>query len=108
MKKAKNEYMSGNGGFLEVLKIALPLICAASTQAVNLYVDRAMLSHYSHEALGASFAGGLTNFTIVCVFVGLVGYTGTFVAQYAGANQPNRIGSCIWQGIFLALIFSLC
>lgn len=104
MKIAKNEYMSSTGGFLDILKIAFPLICAASSQAVNLYVDRAMLSHYSHEALGASFAGGLTNFTIVCVFVGLVGYTGTFVAQYAGANQPKRIGLCVWQGLYLALL----
>lgn len=96
--------MTSSGGFLEILRIALPLICAASSQAVNLYVDRAMLSHYSHEALGASFAGGLTNFTIVCVFVGLIGYTGTFVAQYSGANQPKRIGTCVWQGIFLSLI----
>ena len=103
MKIVKNEYMSSSGSFLEILKIAFPLICAASSQAVNLYVDRAMLSHYSHEALGASFTGGLTNFTIVCIFLGLVGYTGTFVAQYAGANQPKRIGTCGWQGLFLAL-----
>ena len=104
MKTAGNEYTANSGGFLDVFRIALPLIFASSSQAVNLYVDRAMLSHYSHEALGASFASGLTNFTISCVFVGLIGYTGTFVAQYAGAKQFKRIGTCVWQGIFLSLL----
>ena len=104
MKKLqKSEYLSGNGGLLEVLKIATPLILAASTHAVNLYMDRAMLAQYNYNAMGAAFASGLTNFTCTCLFVGLIGYTGTFVAQYAGANQPKRIGVSVWQGIFMAL-----
>lgn len=104
MKKTqKSEYLSGNGGIWEVLKIAMPLILAASTHAVNLYVDRAMLAQYDYDAMGASFASGLTNFTCTCLFMGLIGYTGTFVAQYAGANQPKRIGISVWQGIFMAI-----
>ena len=81
MKLAKNEFLSHKGGMWEVLKIALPLVLAASSHAVNLLADRIMLSHYSDEAVAASMAAGLTSFTLSCFFLGVIGYTGTFVAQ---------------------------
>lgn len=92
-----------NGSFKEVLTVALPLILSSSCHAMNMFVDRLMLTRFSPEASAASFTGGLTNFTLSCIFFGTVGYTGTFVAQYAGANKIHRIGITVWQGIFLAL-----
>lgn len=103
MKIPKNSYKLRSGGFLEVLKVALPLILSHSCHAVNMFVDRLMLAQHSQEAVAASFTGGLTNFTLSCLFVGTVGYTGTFVAQYEGARHRERIGSAMWQGIWLAL-----
>ena len=92
-----------SGSFKEVLTVALPLILSSSCHAMNMFVDRLMLTRFSPEASAASFTGGLTNFTLSCIFFGTVGYTGTFVAQYAGANKIHRIGITVWQGIFLAL-----
>lgn len=95
--------LNRTGSFREVLTVALPLILSSSCHATNMFVDRLMLTHYSQAAAAAGFTGGLTNFTLSCLFFGTVGYTGTFVAQYAGANKPHRIGITVWQGIFLAL-----
>ena len=92
-----------SGSFREVLTVALPLILSSSCHAMNMFVDRLMLTRFSPEASAASFTGGLTNFTLSCIFFGTVGYTGTFVAQYAGANKIHRIGITVRQGIFLAL-----
>ena len=92
-----------NGNFRSVLAVALPLILSSSCHAINMFVDRLMLTRYSPEASAAGFTGGLTHFTISCLFFGTVAYTGTFVAQYAGANRSHRIGITVWQGIFLAL-----
>ncbi|MBQ8753471.1 MAG: MATE family efflux transporter [Lentisphaeria bacterium] len=106
-KKRRTKPIISGGGFLEVLKVALPLILSNSCHAVNMFVDRLMLAQHSKEAVAAAFTGGLTNFTIACIFVGTIGYTGTFVAQYEGAHHRERIGSTVWQGIWLSLIGGL-
>lgn len=93
-----------SGSFREVLAVAFPLILASSCHAVNMFVDRLMLTRYSPAAGAASFTGGITGFTVACLFVGTISYTGTFVAQYFGAGQHRRIGLVVWQGVFLALI----
>lgn len=100
----RQKIMISGGGFLEVLKVALPLILSNSCHAVNMFVDRLMLAQHSQEAVAAAFTGGLTNFTIACIFIGTIGYTGTFVAQYEGAHHRERIGSAVWQGVWLSLI----
>ena len=75
------------------------LIMAAAGHALNLFCDRMMLGRYSAEAVAASMPSGLTNFTISCFFVGTVGYVNSFVAQYTGAGQRERVGLSIWQAI---------
>ena len=107
MKLQKNQFLSHQGGMWEVLKIALPLILASSAHAVNLLADRIMLDHYSSEAVAGSMAAGLTSFTLSCFFLGIIGYTGTFVAQYYGAGAQKRVGTAVWQGIFLSVIGGL-
>ena len=95
--------LNHSGSFKEVLIIAMPLILSSSCHAMNMFVDRLMLTRYSAAASAASFTGGLTHFTLSCLLFGTVSYTGTFVAQYAGANKIHRIGITVWQGIILSL-----
>ena len=102
----RNVRTLSNGGFKEVFKVALPLILSNSCHAANMFFDRLMLARYSNEAVAAAFTGGLTHFTIACIFIGTIGYTGTFVAQYEGARHRERIGSAMWQGIWLTLLGS--
>ena len=103
----KSQQVLVTGSFLEVFKVALPLILSNSCHAANMFFDRLMLARYSQGAVGAAFTGGLTHFTIACIFIGTVGYTGTFVAQYEGARHRERIGVAMWQGIWLTLIGSI-
>ena len=102
--RSKSGALPADAGFGAVFKIALPLILSNSCHAANMFFDRLMLARYSNEAVAAAFTGGLTHFTISCVFVGTVGYTGTFVAQYDGSGHRERIGRAMWQGIYLALL----
>jgi len=104
MKLQKNQFLTHKGGMWEVLKIAFPLVLAASAHAVNLLADRIMLDHYSSAAVAGSMAAGLTSFTLSCFFLGIIGYTGTFVAQYYGAGAYDRVGTAVWQGIFLSVL----
>lgn len=91
------------GGIREVLAISFPLIMSTSGHGIRLFSDRVMLSHYSADAIAASMPAGLTCFMLISFFMGVVGYTNTFVAQYFGANRPEKIGPSIWQGFYLAL-----
>lgn len=106
MKISRRKTQLSGGGFKEVFKVALPLILANSCHAANMFFDRLMLAKHSQEAVAAAFTGGLTHFTIACIFVGTIGYTGTFVAQYEGARHRERIGTAMWQGIWLTLLGS--
>ena len=111
MKLYKSDFLSNDGSLLNVLRVALPLILSSSCHAVNMFMDRLMLTRDSQPSAAAAMTSGLTSFTIQCFFVGLVAYSGTFVAQYSGANKPERVGTAVWQGIFIALLggsFMVC
>ncbi|MFH1477136.1 MAG: MATE family efflux transporter [Verrucomicrobiota bacterium] len=90
-------------GYREVFKISLPLIISMSSHTVMLFTDRLFLGRYSLDTLAASVPAGLLAFMFACFFMGVVEFTNTFVAQYAGAHLPRRVGSALWQGIYLAL-----
>ncbi len=92
------------GGLFQVLGIATPLIFASAGHALNLFFDRVMLARYSQEAVNAALPSGLTNFTISCFFVGVIGYANSFVAQYTGADADHRVGPSIWQAFWLSVI----
>ncbi len=94
----------GDGGYREVLIIALPLIISTGAWSVQHFVDRMFLAWYSPEAIAAAMPAGMLSFTISCIFIGSAGYVSTFVAQYYGARRCERCGPSMWQGIYLAFI----
>ena len=100
----KLDNFRGRGGIADVSKVAFPLVVASIGHGVNLFTDRVMLANYSASAMAAAFPAGLTSFTMSCIFLGVVGYAGVFVAQYTGAGQDRNVGKTVWQAIFLALI----
>ncbi len=91
-------------GYKEVLILAVPLIFGSGAMAIQQFVDRMFLAWYSPEAIAATMPSGIVYFTILSLFIGTASYVSTFVAQYWGANQEHRIGSVIWQGMYLSLI----
>ncbi len=95
------------GDVRDVLRTALPLMLAASGHAVRLFFDRVMLAKYSSTAIQASLPAGLFSFMCLSLFMGTAHYCATFVAQYTGAERPDRLGPSVWQGIWVALIGGL-
>ena len=91
-------------GYRQVLTIALPLVLSMGSLAITLFVDRMFLTWYSAEAVAASMPAGMLNFALMTLFIGTAGYTSTFVAQYQGAGQYQRIGPTVWQGLYISLI----
>jgi multidrug resistance protein, MATE family len=91
------------GGLRETLVIALPLIASTVSWTIMIFTDRVFLAWYSPEAVAAALPAGNLAFTIICFPLGLAAYVNTFVAQYHGANRPERIGPAVWQALFIGL-----
>lgn len=97
------EHVNGQGGFREVLKIALPLVVSSGSWSVLHFVDRMFLTWYSPETIAAAMPAGILSFTIISLFVGTASYVSIFTAQYFGAQRHARIGPALWQGVYVAL-----
>jgi multidrug resistance protein, MATE family len=92
------------GGYAEFLRLAVPLFLSTASWSIQHFVDRIFLTWHSTESLAAALPGGLTNFIFVSLFIGIAQYINTFVAQYVGAGQEERVGPAVWQGAYLALV----
>jgi len=106
MQHLKNRWRS-EGGYREVLVVAIPLILSTATWSVQHFVDRMFLTWYSPEAIAAAMPAGMLNFSMVSIFMGTAGYVTTFVAQYYGAERYDRIGPALWQGVYVSLLGGL-
>jgi MATE family multidrug resistance protein len=93
------------GGTWELLKLAGPLIIANSFTTIQFTVDRAFLSQYNPDAMGASMPAAMIFWLGMSLLFGTAGYTSTFVAQYTGAGRPQRVGPAVWQGVYISILF---
>ena len=87
----------------EVMVLALPLVLTTASWAIMHFVDRVFLTWYSAEAVAAAMPSGLITWTMLSLPVGIALYLNTFVAQYHGAGQPERIGAVTWQSLRIGL-----
>jgi len=90
-------------GIRELLWIALPLVISTASWSMTSFVDRLFLFWYSPSAMAAALPAGMLHFMVLCFPIGLASYLNVFVAQYDGANQPERIGGVIRAGIRFGL-----
>ncbi len=95
---------NAEGGYREVLAIAIPLILSTGAWSLLLFVDRMFLSWYSSAAIAAAMPAGMSSFAMLCLFIGTSAYVNTFVAQYYGAREEANIGVIVWQGIYFSAL----
>ncbi len=100
----KSARWHGEGGYRQLLAIAFPLIMSTGSWSLQHFVDRMFLAWYSPESLAASTPAGILSFTLLSPFLGIAGYVSTFVAQYFGAERPERIGPTVWQGVYISVV----
>jgi MATE family multidrug resistance protein len=87
-------------GYKEVLEIVVPMVLSTGAWSILFFMDRVFLTWYSSDAIAASLPAGMASFAVVCLFAGTAVYVNTFVAQYHGAKQDDKIGAIIWQGVY--------
>ncbi|GJQ60675.1 MAG: MATE family efflux transporter [Candidatus Scalindua sp.] len=102
MNRSVKRYVSGPGGILELLVIAMPMVISQACETVMLFTDRLFLSHLSPTHMAASMSGGLTAFMCMTFFIGLTGYTTPLVAQYFGAGQEKKCAVVVTQAVIIS------
>src|SRR4051794_21870368 len=90
-------WWNGPAGGREVLRIAWPLILANSFATLELMLDRILLSWHHSDEVGAAIAAAMLFWTPLTLFQFTINYVTSFVAQYRGASQPERVGPAVWQ-----------
>ena len=94
---------TSTSSFLYCLKIAWPLVLAMTGNALMMFVDRLFLAHYSAVSIQAALPAGLVAFMVIALLQNVVSYSGTFVAQYAGAGSRAACARAMGQGLWLSL-----
>jgi MATE family multidrug resistance protein len=102
-----DSWWSRPAGAREVLRIALPMVVTTLSWTLMNFIDSAILMRVSGTAMSAAYSAGIIWFAALSLFYGICSYGSTFVAQYFGDEQPDKIGPVVWQGVWLALSFSL-
>ena len=86
------------------MTLAMPLIISTASWSVMNFVDRMFLLWSSTQEMAAAMPAGMLYFTAICFPLGIAMYVNTFVAQYHGAGQPERIGPVVWQGVRIGVL----
>ena len=89
-------------GVGEVLRLAVPSVLNTVSFTLMQFVDGLMVSRVSKEALSAQMVGGITAFTALCFFIGLLSCVSTFASQNLGAGRKERAALYGWQGLWLS------
>ncbi|MGC8804789.1 MAG: MATE family efflux transporter [Candidatus Ratteibacteria bacterium] len=96
--------LPGRNFFKEIIVLAFPLVISSSAWTIQHFVNRMFLAWCSTESVAASMPAGMTNMLFISIFTGTAIFTETFVAQYYGAKQFNKIGAVVWHGIYIGMI----
>lgn len=87
----------------EILAISLPLIMSTISYTIMQFCDRMFLAWDSNQALAAALPAGVLSWTLTSMPLGIASYASTFVAQFFGAKQFDKIGPIVWQAIWMSV-----
>ena len=89
--------------YRKILAVSLPIIAGMAGRTIMMFCDRLFLAQHSQLELQAALPAGILSFTLLCIFYGTITYSGTFVAQYYGANEREGCSKSLAQGLFLTM-----
>ncbi len=90
----------------ELVYLSLPIILGLFSASFMGLCDRIFLAHYSLETMEASVSAGYLSMLFQLPVMRIVSMAQVFVGLYFGSKQFEKIGSIVWQMIWLS-IFSM-
>ena len=89
--------------YLEILRLVWPLALGMVNNAIMQFVDGVFLARESLESLEASLPASMLAILVMGFFQSVVAYSGTFVAQYHGADDSRGIRMSYRAGLVITL-----
>lgn len=93
--------------YLQILKVAVPLMLGTFVQSIVMITDSAFLSRYSAISFDASGNAGLIYVTLFMGLIGLGDATQVIIARRVGQNQKQQINSILQSSILLLTFFAV-
>lgn len=91
------------GSVRELWKVSFPIMICYFSTVLMIFVDRLYLSHFSTSALNAAVKAGTFAWAISLGWIAMVSMAEVFVAQFNGKKEYQKLGSPVWQMIYLAI-----
>ena len=91
--------------FASCSSVAVPLVISYTTECADVR-RRPHLPElgFGRSRWPLSLPAGVLHYNLAALAIGTVAYANAFVGQYEGADQHQRVGPVVWQGIYLSLI----
>ena len=90
--------------YFDILRLVWPLALGMINNAVMQFVDGVFLAHESLASLEASLPASMLAGLVLCFFQSVVAYSGTFVAQYHGADDARGVRASYRAGLLIAAV----
>jgi len=91
------------GGYLEIGRVAYPLIVMGASHTVMQFCDRKFLAMNSTEDVAAALPAGILSFALFAFFMITTSFTSALVAQHHGNRDPAACVRAAWSGFHFAL-----
>lgn len=98
---------SHEGGYLEIWRVAYPLIIMCASHTVMQFCDRKFLGMNSTEDVAAALPGGILSFTLFSFFMVTVNFTSALVSQHFGNKDREACVRVAWNGFYFSLLAAL-
>ena len=95
------------GGYLEIWRIAWPLIILSASNTVMMLTNRIFLAHDSPEEIAAAMPAGQMFFTLMAFFLITTSFSATVIAQFHGANDRVGCVQAAWNGFYFGTIVAI-
>ncbi|MDR2643984.1 MAG: MATE family efflux transporter [Planctomycetaceae bacterium] len=102
-RKSESWWSRSCGGF-DVLRQAIPLIISSGSISLMNFTDRMFLMWYDPDSMTASMQGIMLFWSAISIPFAVTTFVTTFVAQYYGSGNNQRIGAIVWQGIWIGIM----
>ncbi len=98
-----SRYFSWAEAVREVFYMSWPIVLGSLSYTVMEFCDKWMVAQLGTVPLAAVGSAGIWSYTMSTLLLGIVGCTGTFVAQSYGKEMWKDCARYTWQGIYLSL-----
>jgi MATE family multidrug resistance protein len=70
---------------------------------LQITIDRILLSRSGSDAVAAALPAAVLFWIPMALLQNIANYATTFVAQYTGADRPQRVGPAVWQALYFSV-----